>query len=194
MDISPFIQTTFGAVVGGAVVLITNRVMVRAEKRKEIQDWYEKTYITEGVDRLLAYLTHLSLCFLPVTEGVNLSEPDVQIPSEALTRIEILLGKEKNSVGGVEYLGVYIASIHKSVRTDENADSAINMLFQLIEILFELRWYVLSLIPSKVNRKNQQLDVSDFRERFESILREYYVEVDKPRKLMPSRIVCKDLQ
>ncbi len=96
VDINPFIQTSFGAIVGGGVVVATNWISTHREKRKTIQEWYEQRYITEGVDCLTTYFTYLLLCFSNPDETDLVSLPNTPIPVEALTRIEFLLGRREN--------------------------------------------------------------------------------------------------
>ncbi len=104
VDINPFIQTSFGAIVGGGVVVATNWISTHREKRKTIQEWYEQRYITEGVDCLTTYFTYLLLCFSNPDETDLVSLPNTPIPVEALTRIEFLLGRRETVSGGIEGL------------------------------------------------------------------------------------------
>ena len=87
MDINPFIQTAFGAIIGGLVVIATNWLNTKREKRKEVQAWYEQRYVTEGIDCLLAYFTNLTFHFVRLPNDKAILLPDAPVPVEALTRI-----------------------------------------------------------------------------------------------------------
>jgi len=159
LDINPFIQTAFGAIIGGLVVIATNWLNTKREKRKEVQAWYEQRYVTEGIDCLLAYFTNLTFHFVRLPNDKAILLPDAPVPVEALTRIEILLGIN----GGMEFLGVFIAKINATLlSSEEEQDLAIVPLFELCRMLYELRQEVLRLIPRKINHKNQQLNIAQF--------------------------------
>ena len=131
MDINPFIQTAFGAIVGGGVVVATNWLNTTREKRKEVQEWYEQRYVTEGLDRLLAYFTNLALRF------------------------------------------------HESLASSgEYQDIAVIPLFRLCETLYQLRQEVLNLIPSEVSRKNQKLNLTQFRDSIVLLVDTFVKEAD----------------
>lgn len=107
MDISSIVGPVIGAMV--AVAAIWAKEVLEA--RKESQSWFEQIYITEGVDRLLAYLrlqdVQLTL-LLSNTQTIELKDsgkyPDVEsisrnvtlnaFPVEALVRVETLLNTD----------------------------------------------------------------------------------------------------
>ena len=126
-----------------------------------MQEWYEQRYVTEGLDRLLAYFTNLALRFLGSPNHETILLPDATVPVEALTRIEVLLDVS----GGMEFLSIFIAQIHESLASSgEYQDIAVIPLFRLCETLYQLRQEVLNLIPSEVSRKNQKLNLTRFRD------------------------------
>jgi hypothetical protein len=169
MNINPFIQTAFGAIIGGFVVIATSWFNTMREKRKEIQSWYEQRYVTEGIDPLLAYLTNLSFRFLRLPKDDIILLPELSVPIEALTRIEVLLGIN----GGMEFLSVFIAKIYDSLSSEEYQDSAINPLFELCRLFYQLRQEVLRLIPRDINHKNQQLGITQFSDSIKLHILEY---------------------
>jgi hypothetical protein len=175
LDINPFIQTAFGAIVGGGVVVATNWLNTTREKRKEVQEWYEQRYVTEGLDRLLAYFTNLALRFLGSPNHETILLPDATVPVEALTRIEVLLDVS----GGMEFLSIFIAQIHESLASSgEYQDIAVIPLFRLCETLYQLRQEVLNLIPSEVSRKNQKLNLTQFRDSIVLLVDTFVKEAD----------------
>jgi hypothetical protein len=175
LDINPFIQTAFGAIIGGFVVIATNWLKTAREKRKEVQAWYEQRYVTEGIDPLLTYLTNLTLHFIRLPDQRIMLLPDATVPVEALTRIEVLLGIS----GGMEFLSVFMARINTGlVSSEEYQDSVIVPLFRLCEKLYELRREVLKLIPSKIHHKKQELDLTQFRDSIALLVVGYVEETD----------------
>ncbi len=138
------------------MVIATNWLNTKREKRKEVQDWYEQRYIMEGIDPLLTYFTNLTLQFMPLPDNKILPLPDAIVPIEALTRIEVLLGVS----GGMEFLSTFIGGVNASlVLSEEYQSITILPLFRLCETLYQLRQEVLRLVPHKINRKNQELDL-----------------------------------
>jgi len=181
-------QTAFGAIVGGGVVVATNWLNTAREKRKLVQEWYEQRYVTEGLDPLIAYFSNLALRFLGSPNHETILLPDATVPVEALTRIEVLLGIS----GGMEFLSVFIAQIHESLASSgEYQDIAITPLFRLCETLYQLRQEVLKLIPSKVSRKNQELNLTQFRDSIvllvDTFTKEAYV-LDRKNQQSQSRV------
>ena len=192
MDISPFIQTAFGAIVGGGVVIATNWLNTAREKRKEIQEWYEQRYVTEGLDPLIAYFTNLALRFPNPLPNEIARIPDATIPVEALTRIEVLLGVN----GGMEYLGVFIVHINRHLSSGDYEDyqeMAIEPLFELCKMLYELRQEVLERIPKEIHRKNQKLDVEQHRNRILIRTRTFVEEALLARKHPPTTHIPLDM-
>ena len=59
MDISQAILTLIGTLVGGGIVVASTWQQARLERQKTVRQWYEQTYITEGIDAVVNYL----LCF-----------------------------------------------------------------------------------------------------------------------------------
>jgi hypothetical protein len=49
-----------GGIIGGSLTLIANRINARREQIKFAQDWYERQYLTEGIEPLTAYYTVLA--------------------------------------------------------------------------------------------------------------------------------------
>jgi hypothetical protein len=176
LNISPFIQTAFGAIVGGLVVIATSWLNTKREKRKEIQAWYEQRYVTEGIDPLLAYFTGLSFHFLSLPSNnktIPLSE--LPVPVEALTRIEILLGINSE----MEFLGVFIARVYACLQSAEYYDAATEPLLKLCRILYQLRQVVLELIPEKIDHKNQQLNITYLSDRIALLIMKFVEVTDR---------------
>ena len=54
MNVAQLIQTLAATIIGGLIVIATNWINARVKRRETIQEWYERTYITEGIDPLTA--------------------------------------------------------------------------------------------------------------------------------------------
>ena len=61
MDIAQLIQTLAATVVGGLIVIATNWISVQELRRNAVKEWYEKTYVIEGIEPVVTYLYSLSL-------------------------------------------------------------------------------------------------------------------------------------
>ena len=93
MDISQIIQTLLGTVIGGAIVIATYLVHAQIERQKSAQDWYEQTYVREGLDPVITYLLNLRLHILNADIQNSMQLPSINIlPLEALSRVQLLLG------------------------------------------------------------------------------------------------------
>jgi hypothetical protein len=157
MNIDPFIQTVFGAIVGGGVLLITNRLVARADKRKAVQEWYENVYVTEGIERLIIFFKSLELYFLdlkhPVGEIPRLIRELEDIPIEALVRVEALLQKDHFSwiiLLAYPALGSEIEAQRKA------AGKAIN---EALYVLYGLRNAFLQAIPKMSHKHLHEFDL-----------------------------------
>jgi hypothetical protein len=108
LNINLFIQTAFGAIIGGLVVIATNWLNTRQGKRKDIQDWYEQHYVAECIDPLLTYFTNLSFMMRnkpPSSIGRPLLLPDANVPVEAMVRLQVLIGLT-GSIDAIECLSI----------------------------------------------------------------------------------------
>jgi hypothetical protein len=95
LDISPFVQTAFGAIVGGSIVVATNWLTARAERKRHAQEWWEQKYVSEGVDHLITYLKSVQLYSANMNLSIGHTPPLVakpqEVPLDALTRTESFL-------------------------------------------------------------------------------------------------------
>jgi hypothetical protein len=184
LNINPFIQTAFGAIVGGLVVIATSWFNTMREKRKEVQAWFEQRYVTEGIDPLLTYFSNLTLQLMQMPDGKTIPLPDATVPIEALTRIEILLGIK----GGMEFLSVFIGKVNASLQlTEKDRDDAIIPLFELCRLLYKLRQEVLKLIPREIRHKNQQLNITELSDSISFHVLEYCGGIDELMESLQSK-------
>src|SRR5258708_5862431 len=133
MDINPFIQTAFGTVRGGCVVIITNKLAERSIKRKNAQEWYEKFYIEEGINPLIIYFKRLQLYakrtdkILPVVKTIE------EAPIDATTRMEAFLHKD--------YFTNIILFVHPCIisESEPHRKAALKAVNDSLNILYGLR-------------------------------------------------------
>src|SRR6202035_2900016 len=101
MEIGQFIEaligTFVGTITGGCIVIAANWLTHQWSKRKDAQEWYEKTYISEGIDPLIAYFVYLDSRFDDFLYRNKMKKRYISlenidpIPVNALARIAILL-------------------------------------------------------------------------------------------------------
>ncbi len=155
MQIWELIQTLIGTVVGGFIVIAANWLTGREERKKAAQEWYEQTYLTNGIDPLLVYIHSLELHLLNGWVGHNYMQlPELgKIPIEALTKIEILLsdGTLSNIIGMVH--------VCFNDRDGYSNNAAHNGITATYRLLLEVRRELLTIIGSKVRNKNYHMDV-----------------------------------
>lgn len=78
-------------VVGGLIVIVPNWVNKRTESKKTTQEWYDQTYIIEGIDPLITYYQRLSLSMFNKASGYTMSIAEEDIPIAAISKVRILL-------------------------------------------------------------------------------------------------------
>lgn len=95
MNTGQFIQTLLttivGGIVGGLIVITTNWITAKGKRRQDIQEWYERTFITEGIDPLVAYYQYLVFGLFDKSNGYTLKVIQRDIPVEALGKVRVLL-------------------------------------------------------------------------------------------------------
>ncbi len=53
------VLAAIGGIIGGSLTLLANRINARREQIKFAQEWYERQYLTEGIEPFTAYYTVL---------------------------------------------------------------------------------------------------------------------------------------
>ena len=82
----------FATIVGGSIVIFANWLSTRNEKKETVKNWYEQTYIAQGVDPLITYFLRLEFHLRSLNLGNRNELPDINlVPVEALTNVQILL-------------------------------------------------------------------------------------------------------
>jgi hypothetical protein len=116
MVTSQIVQTLIATIVGGCIVIATNWLSMRARQQESIQDWYEKTYVLEGLDPIIEYLLSFRLHVINADVAHSMRLPDIStVPIEALARVQQLLNE--TTVSGI------IVLIHASIVSEERSKS-----------------------------------------------------------------------
>ncbi|SRR6266496_2436861 len=87
MNVSQLIQTLVATIVGGLIVIASNWISARGRRKQDIKDWFERTYITEGIDPLVAYYESLIFSIFNKADKHITFIAKRDIPSEAIGRI-----------------------------------------------------------------------------------------------------------
>ena len=164
MDIVQLIQTLVATIVGGLIVIATNWISDRKKKREVVQDWYERTYITEGIDPVMIYLFNLGLYFYNKHLGGFVRIKDIDaIPVEGIIRVQILLDSS--------VVPTLIASTHKLPTSEDrqlNRDVA-NLMTDTCRYLSVFRKDLLTAVPTTVKTKNDVIDASKVKKELKKI-------------------------
>ncbi len=173
MDINPFIQTAFGAIVGGFVVIATNWLTSRAEKKRQSQEWWEQKYITEGIDYLIAYLKSIQIYSISMNLAIGTNPPMIakpqEVPLEALARVEAFLHMDISSI----IIFAYLASGSK---IGEQKYEALVAITKVLDMLYQLRMEILRHIP-QINSRYHHVKITHQYEQVKTGLSEYLDKV-----------------
>jgi hypothetical protein len=170
MDIAQLIQTLVATVVGGLIVIATNWISARGKRRQDIQEWYEQTYIIEGIDPLVEYYQKLSFSLIDKLEGYTLHVVQKDIPVDALSKVRILL---KNDPAPLNIILLGHALLANPV--DEGIlEAAADAMQDAIDNLLRFRLELTKVISSQVNNKHYVADTVNLVNRLEKIRRKLY--------------------
>jgi hypothetical protein len=157
MDVASIIQTFFATITGGVIVIATNWISGQGERKKAVREWYEQNYITEGIDPLITYLVGLEFHVRSLGLNNRTELPNIElVPLEALTKTQVLLGNTVLTTTTLlihEYLGDPNIIVVPS--------TAATVVGKVSTILLMLREKVLKAVPTEINNKFYQIDLSD---------------------------------
>lgn len=161
MNISQLIQTLVttivGGVVGGLIVITTNWITAKGKRRQDIQEWYERTYIIEGIDPLVAYYQNLSFSLMEKANGYTIHVVQRDIPVEALGKVRILLLNDVVPLNLITYAHRHLAFNSDRKLLKETA----NTLQSAVEAFLDFRLKLTEVISSKVNDKHFIVDTTN---------------------------------
>lgn len=156
MDIAQLIQTLVATIVGGLIVIATNWIAKQEERRGAIQEWYEKTYVTEGIEPVVIYLANLSIYFYNKQVGGFIRVKDIDaIPVEAIIRLQILFDDS--------IVPTIISLAHKLLISEDKTqnEKACNLMYKLSSLLLNFRKELLHVIATQVKTKHYVVDASE---------------------------------
>ncbi len=151
MNIAQLIQTLVATVVGGLIVIATNWLSARGKRKEAVQEWYERTYIIEGIDPLVAYYQYLAFTLFSTANANRvLSIVKRDIPVEALNHVRILLK------GDVIPLNIILAAHYQLAEVTEQKvllESA-QTVQKAVEVLLIFRVELTEVISRRVGNKH----------------------------------------
>ena len=155
MDIGQAVTTLISTIVGGGILIATNWISVQVERKKTLREWYEQTYITEGVDPLITYFLCLNVQLRSRYLGNHSELPNIDlIPAAPLVRIQTLLGD-----GVLTEIVLLIHEYLGDSRIKPVPSKITKRIAKIDVILLELRKELLGAIPTRVSSKVYQIDV-----------------------------------
>ncbi len=157
MDVGSIIQTLVATITGGVIVIATNWISGQGERKKAVREWYEQNYIAGGVDPLITYFVGLEFHLRSLGLNNRTELPNIElVPLEALTKTQVLLGSRVLTTTTLlihEYLGNPNIVVVPS--------TAATVVGKVSAILLKLREKVLKAVPTEINNKFHQVDLSD---------------------------------
>lgn len=177
------IGSVIGTILGGGIVLLTIRMNAAADRKRAAQEWYEKTYITEGIDRVLSYAMNLEILLLSMVMYMDHSnlykQPETinPISMDALYIIRSVLGI-REITDAIIMVGLTSEIPDKSLRL-----SGMKLLKLIIEFLLIFRE---ELIKQSISEKHQVYQIMKKIENTPSVLEklEKVLEVSRNDSLL----------
>lgn len=167
MDIGTILQTLIGTVVGGGIVIATNWINAQREKKEAVKQWYENTYINQGIDPIITYLTDVEYRLLVGGSKLRTVQTDLTtVPLDALTRIQTLLDSQ--------VLTKFIGLVQIIPATYGKEAVLLVAISNMGQELIVLRKVLLKVISTKVNNKNYVIDASETSKKLNVIYDELY--------------------
>ena len=143
------------AILGSITAFAINVISARGGRKKAAQEWYADTYITKGLDPLIAYLLSLLFDLFNTTIDNKMPlPPGKTLPIEALANLQILFG---NTLP-LDMIG----SIHASLATGPDETDEVSLAaLELSNLLFKARRTLLKKISKGVDTKGAWIDTGD---------------------------------
>ncbi len=162
--IQTLVTTIVGGVVGGLIVITTNWITTKGKRRQEIKEWYEKTYVTEGIDPILIHLLSLGVYFYDKSRGgfVRVQNIDT-IPVEAMVRLLILFDD------GVVIDIISVCHALLTVKDKKLNSEAAKLTDNAWTALRDFRNELLEVIATQVRTKHYVVDVSQVLENLDEM-------------------------
>lgn len=160
------VLAAIGGIIGGSLTLLANRINARREQIKFSQEWYERQYLTEGIEPLTAYYTVLALILRGRSSerySVELLPESTEFPVVAYNRLHELFPDNRFAIG-VEYIEEQLATFPYSF-TELTEAEQFGAFAQLYHVVSEFRDSLIRIgadlrkqIHANVHDKNAHLD------------------------------------
>lgn len=155
MNVGQLIQTLFATVVGGLIVIATNWISAKGKSREAIQEWYEQTYIIEGIDPLVAYYQYLVFSLFDQSNGNKTKVAQRDVPVEALSKVRVLL----NNFVPLNII-IFTHSLLTYTTDTRRLGDAARILQNAVEALLDFRLELTTEVPSHVHSKHYIADTT----------------------------------
>lgn len=180
MNVAQLIQTLVATVVGGCIVIVTNWLNRKGERKEAVQEWYERTYLVGGIDPLVTYYQNLAFTLISKAGENAMPATASDIPVEALGKIRVLLK------GEVTPLNIILSAYYLLTECTEKETlrEASQTLLKAVEVMATFRVELTELIANRVRKKHAQIDASSLIKKLEKIDQELrnFVEPQKQQE------------
>ena len=150
------IVTIIGGIVGGGIATATSWISKRQEMETSVKEWYEQTYIINGVDPLIAYLVGLEFRLVNKTEYIAMNVPNDPVPINSIASIHFLFGQTMllETVGLVHWCLDY-------EKDDRNAKETGRIVVEVVQVLLKCRDELLAEISTHIRTKLDKVKPTD---------------------------------
>ncbi|HEY3103260.1 MAG TPA: hypothetical protein VGJ69_06685 [Pyrinomonadaceae bacterium] len=155
------VKTTFGPLVGAAIALAAIWIKEFAERKRAIQDWYEESYIEDGVDHLISYALLMEFTLMDIQsfeKGKSfLAHDEIQmVPTKSIVKLQTVLQTEVFTIL-FPALFISVRTLSEEDAEPEEVKAIIGVAHELHAGLFDLRKELLKI---KVKRKAEIYGIS----------------------------------
>lgn len=149
------IVSLFGGLLGGAIAILTAWLRRRQDSETSTKEWYEQTYIRDGIDPLIAYLIGLEFRLVMKTENIKMNVPNDPVPVNSIAGIHFLFGQTML----LETVGL----VHWCIDNEENQANAreiAGIVMEIVHVLLNCRDELLTDISEHARNKLYQVHPS----------------------------------
>ena len=170
MDWNRVIEQALGVLLGGTITIAGLWFKELFDRQRSIQSWYEQTFITEGVDRLILHLSVLDDALYDLSTGVSTKINELApYPHESVERLRMLFPRS----------GIYLLrDVHQQIEgTREGIAESRDLLLEgrLIKIMRkDLIALHRELLGVRIRSKNEIYDIQNNKR-----VTEAYAEMEK---------------
>lgn len=179
---SELFKTTFGPLVGAAIALAAIWIKEFFDRRRSVQEWYEKSYVEEGVDRLTSFIVNIEyrltdLLGFKSDKAPLATEEMPTLPMDSIIRLQIIL---QTDVFTNLFPALYASA--KTLASEDGDHEEINAIIELAHALHDgLGQLRKELLKVKIKRKAAIYDIASKPE-ISSALVNIETKVEETRK------------